>query len=292
MTYVERKLPMPSTTAPLTTLTSLPLNERNAQSIIDLVVEQSAHLTLLTGTGTGYVICAGGRYAKYGYATCRWIREVLKDDVPIELWVGSDESDHPLPYGLGSHFSTVHIRQADIPGGWPLKARAVLNSNFEKVILLDADCLPMVKASEVWNSLTTLGLTGALFFPDIGNHRKSDWGYAALKLRAGSIPEMEAGQVIVDRVRHARAVFLTDYFNQHPEFFYHHFHGDKDLWALAFARLKIPFSMGLPCENKGWGLRHFLPEGTHYSDHLIHIKNGQSCPHPEYQRYLEEFEKL
>lgn len=271
-------------TAPLATLTNLPLNERNAQSIIDLVVEASA-ATTLRGAGTGYVICAGGRYAKYGYATCRWIREVLKDDAPIEWWLGANETAAGT---RALEISGVSLKVADIPGGWPLKARAVLNSRFQRAILLDADCLPMVKAADAW----TYAASGALFFPDIGNHRKSDWGYAALKIRAGSIPEMEAGQVIVDRVRHAQAVFLVDYFNQHPEFFYQHHLGDKDLWGMAFARLKIPFSTGLPCENKGWGLRHFLPDGTHYSDHLIHIKNGQSCPHPEYQGYLEDFDKL
>jgi hypothetical protein len=148
----------------------------------------------------------------------------------------------------------------------------------------------MVKAADVWSN--PAASTGALFFPDIENHRKSDWGYAALKIRAGSIPEMEAGQVLIDRVRHAQAAFLVDYFNQHPEFFYHHFHGDKDLWSLAFARLHIPFSMGLPCRDMHWGLRHFLPNGTHYSDHLIRVKNGNIYPNEAYESYLEEFEKL
>jgi hypothetical protein len=139
---------------------------------------------------------------------------------------------------------------------------------------------------------------GALFFPDVANHRKSDWGYAALKLRVGSVPEMEAGQVLIDRVRHAQAVFLVDYFNQHPEFFYHHFHGDKDLWALAFARLNIPFTLGNPCVGEEWGLRHYFPDGEPYSAHLIHLKSGKKfyLKHEpylvKYLGYLEEYARL
>jgi Mannosyltransferase putative len=276
---------MPTSTAPLTTLITLPLTERNAQSIIDLVVQESADVKF-NGIGTGYVICAGGRYAKYGYATCRWIREYLKEDAPIELWVGNNESIEP--WMTTTEGITAH--RADVPGGWPLKARAVRQSSFQKVILLDADCLPMVKASEVWSS--PFMYLGALFFPDVANHRRSDWGYAALKLRPNEVGEAEAGQVLVDRVRHAKAVWLTDYFNQHPEFFYHHHHGDKDLWVLAFARLKSHYVWGNQCVGEEWGLRHYLPDGTWYSDHLIHVKNGQSYPNWLYQHYLEEFEKF
>lgn len=272
---------MPSSTAPLETLVTIPLTDRNAQSVIDLVVQESAGVTL-NGFGTGYVICAGGRYAKYGYATCRWIREVLEDDAPIEVWVGNNERAE------GWRMPNVFHCMADVPGGWPLKARAVRQSSFQKVILLDADCIPMEKATDAWDCAAS----GALFFPDVANHRRSDWGYAALKLRAGSVPEMEAGQVLIDRVRHSQAVYLTDYFNQHPEFFYHHFHGDKDLWALAFARLKIPFSLGNQCHEYPWGLAHYLPDGRHYSDHLIHIKNKQPCPNAAYRKYLETYQQL
>lgn len=273
------------TTAPLSTLITIPLNARNAQAIIDLVVEAIQDVTL-SGVGTGYVICAGGRYARYGYATCRCIREVLKDETPIELWVGNDEDHH-----IFTEVDNSFYKQADVPGGWPLKARAVLKSSFQKVILLDADCIPFVTAGEVWASEAADG--GAVFFPDVASHRRSDWPYAVMKLRMEDAPpEMEAGQVVIDRVRHARAVVLTDYFNQHPEFFYREFHGDKDLWALALARLGIPFTTGNPCVNKDWGLAHYLPDGAHYSDHLIHTKNGKPCPHPIYQSYLDEYARL
>jgi hypothetical protein len=103
---------------------------------------------------------------------------------------------------------------------------------------------------------------------------------------------MEAGQLAIDRVRHSAAVVLVDYFNQHPEFFYEQFHGDKDVWALAFARLGVAFTTGAPCEDREWGLKHFLPDGEHYSNHLIHIKNGQNNPNSYYQSYLEEYERV
>ena len=136
---------MPTSTAPLQTLISIPLTERNAQSVIDLVVQESQGVTL-NGVGTGYVICAGGAYTKYGYSTCRWIREVLKDDAPIELWVGGNEEE----WAPDLTDPDTTFRRADVPGGWPLKARAVRQSSFQKVILLDADCLPLVKAADVW----------------------------------------------------------------------------------------------------------------------------------------------
>lgn len=277
--------------SPLTVLESIPLTTSNALPMIDLVIEQmglleSGSTPSLASLGPcGYVICAGGRYARYGYATCRWIREVLKDDAAIEVWAGSNE-----PLGVECCEGHITHRQADTPGGWPLKARAVLKSSFEKVILLDADCIPLVKAEYLWANPCLA--SGALFFPDIGNHRKSDWAYQALKLRPGDMPEMEAGQLAIDRCRHSKAVLLTDYFNRRPEFFYHHNHGDKDLWALAFARLKIPFTTGAPCTDEGWGLRHYLPDGTRYCDHLIRVKGGEKYADARYQGYLEEYDRL
>jgi hypothetical protein len=112
------------------------------------------------------------------------------------------------------------------------------------------------------------------------------------------VGEAEAGQVLVDRVRHAKAVWLTDYFNQHPEFFYHHHHGDKDLWALAFARLKSHYVWGNQCVGEEWGLRHYLPDGEPYSAHLIHLKSGKKFdlkyePYlVKYVGYLEEYALL
>jgi hypothetical protein len=267
--------------APLGALLGIPLTDRSAKAVIDLVVEALAGVTA-TGVGAGYVICAGGRYARYAYATCRWMREELGDEAPIEIWAGSDEEI--VNFGIPG----IRYVVANVPGGWPLKARAVKFSAFQDVTLLDADCLPRLLCDSPEVYLDGYGATGALFFRDVKDCRRDDWAFPILGLRIGSVPEMEAGQLVIDRVRHARAVALVDYFNQRPEFFYRHLHGDKDLWALAFARLGIPYSMGAPCTAETWGLRHYLSEGTPFSDHLIGVKSGRQ--HSEIVRgYLEEY---
>lgn len=261
-------------------LRSVRLTDGNAKAVIDLVVPTLSDVPP-AGAGAGYVICAGGRYARWGYVTCRWIREQLRDDAPIELWVGANET--PEDFGIEG----VICRTADVPGGWPLKARAVRGSAFRDVILLDADCLPFVKAALVIES-TAYRARGAIFFPDVKDIRRDDWCCQALALKIGSVPEMEAGQVMIDRVKHAVAVELCDWFNQRTEFFYRHLHGDKDLWALAFARLKLDWWQGQACENFPWGLRHFMPDGTRYSDHLIHCKGGKQYS-AVVQDYLEAY---
>ncbi|HUD75919.1 MAG TPA: hypothetical protein VMQ76_12680 [Terracidiphilus sp.] len=258
-------------------LRSIPLTDRSAKAVIDLVVE-SLDGTTATGNGTGYVICAGGRYERYGYMTCRWIREQLKDDAPIEIWVGENEE----PVRFCEEVGAV-CRIADVPGGWPLKARAVRSSAFETVLLFDADCLPIIHSS-----CMDSGEHGAMFFPDVGSHRKSDWAFQALGIKIQPFVELEAGQLLINRVQHAKAVALVDYFNQRPEFFYQHHFGDKDTWALAFMRLGLSFTMGAPCSDQGWGLRHYLPDGTHYSDHLIRVKEGRQYS-AVVQDYLEAY---
>jgi hypothetical protein len=268
------------------------LTDRTAKPVIDLVVDEllSYHSSpppnSATPQTTGYVMAAGGRYAKYGYATCRFIREVLKDSTPIEVWVGSDETLEN--WGIPD---CLHRQSTETKGGWPLKADAVFNSCFRHIVFLDSDCIPLVPAADL-TSIPEYQETGAVFFPDICNHRRSDWAFPALGLKINSVSEMEAGQLIIDRARHLLAIELVCYFNHHPEFFYRHNHGDKDLWALAFARLGIPFTTSVPCENKEWGLRHFLPDCSPGFDHLIHTKSGRRYDGEHAEKltgYLEEY---
>lgn len=259
------------------------LTEGTAKPIIDMVVEAlRVDPPYPDGCGTGYVMAAGGRYAKHGYATCRFIREVLQDPTPIEVWVGANERMEADKWGIPD----VIAVQDSIDGGWPLKASAVMKSDFRNVVFLDSDCIPLMKAQELV-TMPEYQVTGAVFFPDVAEHRRSDWAFQALGLKLGSVPEMEAGQFLIDKYRHSVAVKLTNYFNQHPEFFYKHNFGDKDLWALAFARLGLPFTTSKPCENMKWGLRHFLPDGSLGFDHLIHTKfAGQEYDGPAAKEIL------
>jgi len=98
--------------------------------------------------GRGAVICGGGNYEAGAYVACRMLRDVGWSH-PIQVWhrgLGEPVSDRVrrLPcvevVDAEAHRARPGRR---ILGGWESKSFAVINSPFEEVLFLDADCYPI-----------------------------------------------------------------------------------------------------------------------------------------------------
>ncbi|WP_145241980.1 class I SAM-dependent methyltransferase [Urbifossiella limnaea] len=103
--------------------------------------------------GRGAVICGGGRYEASVYVACRMLREVGWRH-PIQVWhrgPAEPVSDRvrQLP-GVEVVDAESHPARAArrLLGGWEVKTLAVLNSPFEEVLFLDADCYPIYDPNE------------------------------------------------------------------------------------------------------------------------------------------------
>src|SRR5262249_33260735 len=207
-------------------------------------------------SGRGIVICGGGGT----YFACAWVcigmLRRLGCVLPIELWDRGRAEMNLQMMGLMDTRGVVCIdayeparpntmRRLD---SWELKSFAVAYSEFEEVLYIDADNVPVQDPTFLFSGPEYLA-TGAVFWPDryIGPGSGVEW----LSRRAWEIcrvpyrlePEIEAGQLLINKRRCWLPLLLTLHMNAHSDFYYGYFYGDKDTFHLAWRRAESPFAL-------------------------------------------------
>lgn len=232
-------------------------------------------------SGTGIVIAAGGKYLKYAYATVRIIRSFT--DLPVQIWhIGADE----LP--SNDKFRELDVEWVDAKlhfikdnwknrTGWAAKWIAVQRSPFQHVLLLDADSSPAFNPDEMFSSREYLE-HGCIMWPDVQVNR-SDMVYPCFGIPKGFPPEIEAGQVFLDKTAHWNSLRFAAWLNSHS-FFHRIVWGDKDLLSLAMAKLGERFTLGPKALPDQTGITHFWPDGRVAFNHVMHPKRAD-VPIPE-----------
>jgi len=210
--------------------------------------------------GRGIVICGGGMR----YFLCAWVCiNMLRKQgchLPVELWHLNDaemnDTMRTLVEPLGvTCINAQEVRKlypARILNGWEIKAFALLHSAFREVLLLDADNVPVVDPTFLFET-KQFEETGALFWPDFPRLEpsRSIWGLTGVTYREE--PEFESGQIVLDKARCFRPLSLAMWFNEYSDFWYRHIHGDKETFHMAWRRLDAPYAMpqrgihALPC---------------------------------------------
>lgn len=212
------------------------------------------------GVGRGIVICAGGwRFFASLYVTLRVLRHV-GCTLPVEVWhLGPKELD-PLmevvlqPYGpLVWRDGIAEAKRLGIErrilGGWELKPFAVQHSAFAEVLFLDADCYPTRDPSSIFDFDGYRGL-GAIFWPDLNPLKGKQWQSVGLEDRREKA--FESGQFLVNRVKCWKALALTNYMNDHSDFWCNMgggpgFYGDKDTFHACWRKLGQDYVMAPRC---------------------------------------------
>jgi len=201
--------------------------------------------------GRCVVIPGGGaRYFPSAWVTIRMLRE-LGCRLPIELWhVGPEEVDceirsilEPLDVCCVDATAIAERHPARFLGGWPLKAFALLHTRHRQVLLLDADNLPLADPTPMFN-WPQFRSSGAVMWPDTSNWRVEDPIWSLTGVRHRIEPEVESGQLLVDRKRCWEPIALAAWMNnQHADFWYDYVYGDKDTFPLAWRKLSAEYEM-------------------------------------------------
>jgi len=202
-------------------------------------------------TGRGIVICAGGARL----FTCAWVaiallRRQLACTLPIEVWhLGPEEMGPPmrgLLEELGAHsvdaFEVAKRHQVERLGGWELKPYAVMHSRFREVLLLDADNVPVRDPSFLFDRPEYRD-TGTLFWPDIVRLSPGNQIWAISGLSYRDTASVESGQMVLNKSRCWRALYLANWINQHSDVFYRFLHGDKDTFLIAWLMLEQSYHL-------------------------------------------------
>jgi hypothetical protein len=234
------------------------LTERTARAAFDAAAAALPNAPG-PGTGTGILIPGGGeRYLPGAYVTAGLLRR-LGCALPIEIWhLGARE----MPARWRALFQRLDARTVDAAhlrrshparqlAGFELKAYALVHTEFRRVLLLDADNVPVVDPTFLFDS-QPFQAHGAIFWPDYGSRRPglatgvlsrthAIWDLTGVAFRGDR--EFESGQLCVDRQRCFRELVLALWLNMHSDFWYRYLWGDKDTFHLAWRKLQSEWAM-------------------------------------------------
>lgn len=200
--------------------------------------------------GRGVIICAGGhRLFTNAWVAIRILRH-LGCPLPIQLWhLGENEMDESMrrlvaPYGVECVDAErlAELWPARRLRGWELKAYALVHCPFQEILLLDADNVAVRDPTFLFDT-PEFREHGAIFWPDFGRLAADRLAWTACAVDYRDEPEFESGQIVVDKSRCWAALQLALHYNEHSDFYYHHVHGDKDTFHLAFRRRGKSYAM-------------------------------------------------
>lgn len=204
----------------------------------------------------GILIVVYPKLVASAYASIRMLR-ALNCSLQIEIWYRPDEfnmESNAAMRDIRDRFGPVSFQPVDniYATGFLAKIHAIYHSKLDQVLFLDADNSPVRDPTYLFD-IPEFTSTGALFWPDfwhpehtIFNIHPESLLWELLGMPFVDMFEQESGQIVIDRVRHASAVAMVHYYGFHrPKHLdrYKLVHGDKDLFRLAWLKIKQPFHM-------------------------------------------------
>jgi hypothetical protein len=236
--------------------------------------------------GRGIVICGGGSYFPCVWICIRMLRS-FGCTLPIELWYrGPREMTAEMkalvePYGVVCQDSFAIAREFPVKrlDGWELKPYAILNSSFAEVLYIDADNT-VVRNPEFLFDSDLYRQTGSLFWQDVPNHTLDqsylkDAAWELLDLPFRDEPQFESGQLLIDKRRCWKPLQLTLHLNEHSDYYYTAFFGDKDTFHLSWRKLDQEYNLNPhppAVLDNNIVLVQFDPEGKRLFQHRCNAK--------------------
>lgn len=200
--------------------------------------------------GRGIVICGGGEK----YFPCAWVcirmLRALGCELPIELWHLGPAEMRPdmraLVEPLGVTCVDAESVRARHPvrrlGGWELKAYAIAHSRFAEVLLIDADNVAVRDPAFLFDE-PEYREKGAIFWPDFNRLGPERPIWRVLGIPYRDEPEVESGQLLIDKAKCWPALQFALHLNEHSDFYYRYVLGDKETFHLAWRKLGLDYAM-------------------------------------------------
>ncbi|HLW67843.1 MAG TPA: hypothetical protein VKS79_21170 [Gemmataceae bacterium] len=244
--------------------------------------------------GRGVVISGGGKYWPSAYVSARMVR-ALGCTLPIQIWyLGDGERDQrfeDLLRPLGIECIDAQRHRLDHPyrrlGGYESKFYAVWESPFEEVLLLDADCYPVVDPTPLFDR-ADYRASGAVYFPDISQGNGwTNWNFWNVA-KFGPECGLETGQYFFHKRVAWEPANLIRFYEQHSDWCYgqpkgdnckHGGHGDTGPHRVAWAQLQRRFTIWFT--GSAWQRSVFLHRGPESETLFVHRMRNKFKLAPE-----------
>jgi len=209
--------------------------------------------------GRGIVICVGDDHFKYAISTIDTLRNIIKTDLPIEIFYNGDddlsvENRKKLQEYKNIFISDIAKYFDDEPlqiSGWAIKPFSILASRFKEVLLMDADATYIRDPAILFEDEGYIE-TGTVFFrdrtlfpgPHIGSQWLKKWMVDPLPetkinrfFNEKSAHEVESSTVVIDKSKVILGLLATCKFNEktiRDDVVYQYVHGDKETFWMGF----------------------------------------------------------
>lgn len=254
--------------------------------------------------GKGIVMCAGGLQ----YFTCAWIAiknlRSIGCQLPIELWYLGAELTGEVIEKLSSEsvFCKNFLDYTNTElSGLMLKPLAIIYSQFEEVLFLDADNNCIIDPVFLFNAREYLEF-GAIFWPDYWHTSIKNPIWKIIETDNYLTKEQESGQILINKRMCWKELNLCMFFNERHQVYHKLLYGDKDTFKFAWLALKSPFYMiksdvsncgflGPSGEFLGVTMVQHGPDGEILFLHRNLLKWDISLPDEKVWKVLRKFKK-
>ena len=205
---------------------------------LDDAFEDQPQHSVATGLfkGEGVVTVAGGEYFGPAIVGIKMLRQT-GSDLPVEAFLANWDEYEPelcetvLPsmnakcFVLTDFMDPSDDGDSIEPGHYQLKSLALLFSSFQHVLYLDSDSIPLVDPSKELFGEEPYRSTGLVGFPDfwVGSESPTFYRIAGMDDFPDNLPaaSSEAGQLLVNKKQHLKALLLAAYYNIYgPDWYY------------------------------------------------------------------------
>lgn len=211
----------------------------------------------------GIIIGTGGaKFFSCAFASFYTLKK-LKCSIPIEFWyLGDYEMDDKMKE-VCNMYNITHVNAETfckennidlrILSGWELKSIATLFSDFKEVMYLDADNIPAVDPTYLFND-TRYKELGSIFWPDLPSSERVEWlvplCWHNVNLEYRAEVDFESGQFLINKEKCYKELYTSFWINQHSDWFYKFVYGDKSTFHLAWRKCNTDYC--IPERPAGW----------------------------------------
>jgi FkbM family methyltransferase len=254
-----------------------------------------------TNPKRGIVTLAGGPiYATNAYINCRMLRH-MGCTLPIEwFYLGAELSptwadliQRTIPDVTLVDLGGTNRDNTKGKGGWQAKVEAVLRSQFDELLFLDADSFPLRDPTPLFDH-EVFQQHDCILWPDI--HTYDRRFQAVIRDKYGVDVEgrqIESGQMMFRKEACKPGLLKTQAINQNSKDAYKHLFGDKDTFLIGAKQGDVDVIVNphvvRRCSGKNL-MQHDL-DGQRLFAHLVHGKWSPTTPagisETDYPRYIE-----
>jgi FkbM family methyltransferase len=266
------------------------------------------------------LIPAGGRCQIYdksapqfyfwGAYAAAWVLRSYGCTLPIQFWFLPGEMEEIEFCELHARRVAATCHVVDTSGmrcvhGWQIKINAILQSEYQQVIHLDADNIVTKDPSYLFDC-EAFQQNAAMFWMD--NPNVNDFHGRIIEdqwKRTGSdrrdrINDIETGQMVIDKIRGAKALQIVKHFADRADYWEGFNGGERGVWYGDKTSFHMGFKLtGTPHHIQPWNrwnaggfYEHCDPDGNVIFQHACHRKghlnNGHAIQNLKGNQLIEE----